>query len=82
MYRPQHLNHELNLIIEHLAVVLEDLQRASSETQEAYRDEVFALMYEGQFPGELVTSSLVADKDVFYVPLSTGEFIDSPSKVF
>ncbi|NEU81480.1 hypothetical protein [Nostoc sp. UIC 10630] len=75
MYRPQHLNHKLNLIIEHLPVVLEDLQRASSETQETYRDEVFELMYEGQFPGELVSSSLVAGKDVFYVPLSTGEFI-------
>ncbi|MEH1858047.1 MAG: hypothetical protein V7L21_08600 [Nostoc sp.] len=75
MYRPQHLNCKLNLIIEHLPVVLEDLQRASSETQEAYRDEVFELMYEGQFPGELVSSSLIADKDIFYVPLSTGEFI-------
>nr|WP_322714539.1 hypothetical protein [Nostoc sp. ChiSLP03a]MDZ8215793.1 hypothetical protein [Nostoc sp. ChiSLP03a] len=75
MYKPQHLNQKLNLIIEHLPVVLEQLQIAPSETQEAYRDEVFELMYEGQFPGELVSSSLVADKDVFYVPLSTGEFI-------
>ncbi|MFN6460567.1 MAG: hypothetical protein RMZ41_001800 [Nostoc sp. DedVER02] len=75
MFKPQHLNRKLNLIIEHLPVVLEDLQRASSETQEAYRDEVFELMYQGQFPGELVSSSLVADKDVFYIPLSTGEFI-------
>jgi hypothetical protein len=75
MLKQQYLNKKLNLIIEHLPTVLEQLQLASVETQEAYKSEVFDLIYEGQFPGELVHSPLVIDKEVFYVPLSTGEFI-------
>ncbi|WP_427162612.1 hypothetical protein ACQFX9_14315 [Aliinostoc sp. HNIBRCY26] len=75
IFRKEHQNPKQNLTIEHLPVVLEQLQLASIETRESYKKEFFDLMNEGQFPGDTAHTSLLTNIESLYFPLSSGEMV-------
>lgn len=69
------VNPRLNIVISQSPDVLEQTTSLSSETLMAYEKEVIEALLHGEFPGKLVNSSCVSNKDLFYISLSTGELI-------
>ncbi|BBD63635.1 hypothetical protein NIES2109_65100 (plasmid) [Nostoc sp. HK-01] len=68
-------NLRLNIVISQSPDVLEQVASLPSESQMAYQKEVVKILLQGEFPGRLVKSSFVSNKELFYISLSTGELV-------